>query len=76
MAQNSATHERKGGLRGRDKQQDDLTDQPGGQSIVRDQRGQDQPTDRERAQKGAGLKEQKDAAQTQSPYPGEPAGGE
>ena len=54
MAQNSGTHERKGGLRGHDKQQGDLTDQTGGQGIVRDQRGQDQPKDKERAQRTPG----------------------
>ncbi len=76
MAQNSGTHERNGGLRGKDKQQGDLQDQPGGQGIVRDQRGQDQPTDKDRAQRTSGLQSQKDAAQTQPQSPGQPAGGE
>lgn len=43
------------------------------QGIVRDERGQDQPKDKERAQK-AGLKEQREAAETQPQSPGEPAG--
>jgi hypothetical protein len=76
MAQNSATHERKGGLRGHDKQQGDLTDQTGGRGIVRDQRGQDQPKDRERAQRNPGQKAQQDAAQTQPQSPDQPARGE
>jgi hypothetical protein len=76
MAQNSGTHRRDGGLRGHDKQQGDLTDQPGGQGIVRDQRGEDQPKDKELAQRPSGQKEEKDAAQTQPQSPGQPAGGE
>jgi hypothetical protein len=44
--------------------------------IVRDERGQDQPKDKDRAQKSSGLKEQKEAAQNQPQSPGEPAGGE
>src|SRR6187402_1773138 len=76
MAQNLATHQRKRGLRGRDKQQSDLTDQTSGQGIVRDQRGQDQPKDRKRAQRSAGLQAQQDAAQTQPQSPGQPARGE
>lgn len=52
------------------------TDKPAGQGIVRDERGQDQPKDKARAQQSAGLKAQKEAAQTQPPSPGEPAGGE
>ena len=76
MTQNSATHARKGGLRGHDKQQGDLTDQNSGQGIVRDQRGQDQPRDRDRAQRSSGQKAQRDAAQTQPQSPGQPAGGE
>ena len=76
MAQNSETHRDVGRLRGHDKQQGDLTDQPGGQGTVRDQRGQDQPKDKERAQRTSGLKEQKDAAQQQPESPGQPAGGE
>jgi hypothetical protein len=46
------------------------------QGIVRDERGQDQPMDKVRAQQTVGLKSQKEAAQTQPPSPGEPAGGE
>ena len=44
--------------------------------IVRDERGQDQPKDKDRAQKSSGLKEQKEAAENQPQSPGEPAGGE
>jgi hypothetical protein len=51
-------------------------DKPAEQGIVRDERGQDQPKDKARAQQSAGLKSQKEAAQTQPPSPGEPAGGE
>jgi hypothetical protein len=76
MTQNKAEHEGKGGLRGNDKQQSDLTEQPSGQGIVRDQRGQEQPSDKERAQRTSGLKAQKDAALSQPPFPGQPAGGE
>lgn len=76
MAQNSDIRHRNGGLRGHDKPQSDLTDQPDRQGIVRDERGQDQPKDRERAQRTSGLKEQKDAAQPQPQSPGQPAGGE
>ena len=47
-----------------------------GQGIVRDQRGQDQPKDKERAQLTPGQKAQKDAAESQPQSPGEPAGGE
>jgi hypothetical protein len=43
--------------------------------IVQDDRGQDQPKDKQTAQK-AGLKEQKEAAAQQVESPGEPAGGE
>ena len=42
------------------------------QGIVRDERGQDQPKDKERAQK-AGLKEQREAAEREPPSPGEPS---
>jgi hypothetical protein len=45
------------------------------QGIVQDERGPDQPKDKERAQK-PGLKEQKEAAERQPESPGEPAGGE
>jgi hypothetical protein len=76
MAQNSGTHQRGGGLRGHDKQQGDLTDQADGQGIVRDQRGQDQPNDKDRAQRTPGQKAQQDAAQTQPQSPGQPARGE
>jgi hypothetical protein len=71
---NSATHDRKGGLRGPDKQQDDLQDS--GQGVVRDKRGQEQPADKERAQRDSSLKSQKDAAQSQPQSPGQPAHGE
>jgi hypothetical protein len=47
-----------------------------GHGIVRDQRGQDQPKDKERARLTPGQKAQKDAAQSQPQSPGEPAGGE
>jgi hypothetical protein len=43
--------------------------------IVQDERGQDQPKDKQTAQK-AGLKEQREAAKQQTESPGEPAGGE
>lgn len=43
--------------------------------IVEDEKGQEQPADKKRAQQ-AGLKEQKEAAKTQPQSPGEPAGGE
>lgn len=45
------------------------------QGIVQDERGQDQPKDKKRAQQ-AGLKEQKDAARNTPQLPGEPADGE
>jgi len=38
--------------------------------------GQDQPKDKDRAQRTSGPKEQKDAAQQQAESPGQPAGGE
>jgi hypothetical protein len=44
--------------------------------MVRDQRGQDQPKDRERAQRTSGQQAQKDSAQSQPQSPGQPAGGE
>jgi hypothetical protein len=43
--------------------------------VVQDERRQDQPMDKNEAQK-AGLKEQKEAAEQQVESPGEPAGGE
>ena len=43
--------------------------------VIRDQRGQDQPTDKERALK-SGRDAQRAAAQEQPQSPGEPAGGE
>jgi hypothetical protein len=52
------------------------TGKAAGQGIVRDDRGQDQPKDKARAQQTAGLKSQKEAAETQPQSPGEPAGGE
>ena len=75
---NSATHERKGGLRGPDKQQDDLQEdlQDSGQGVVRDKRGQEQPADKERAQRDSSLQSQKDAAQDPPQSPGQPAHGE
>lgn len=45
------------------------------QNVVQDERGQDQPRDKETAQK-AGLKEQQESAKQQTESPGEPAGGE
>jgi hypothetical protein len=74
MTQNSAAPERKSGQN--DKRQADPTKQDRGQGVARDERGQDQPTDRQRAQQTSGLKAQKDAAQTQPQSPGQPAGGE
>jgi hypothetical protein len=47
-----------------------------GQGVVRNERGEDQPKDKERAQRDSGLKSQKEAAQNQPLSPGEPAGGE
>jgi hypothetical protein len=49
--------------------------------IRPDERGQDQPTDKTRAQQvthgeEAGRKAQRDSAVQQSPSPGQPAGGE
>jgi hypothetical protein len=43
--------------------------------ICHDERGQDQPKDKKRAQQ-AGLKEQREAVESQPMSPGEPAGGE
>ena len=71
-----AAREKKSGLRGQDKQQGDLRDPKGGQGIARDERGQDQPIDKDRAQRTSGLKSQKEAAQSQPEAPGQPAGGE
>jgi hypothetical protein len=76
MTQNSAAPERKSGQSDNDKRQADLTKQDRGQGVARDERGQDQPADRQRAQQTSGLKAQKDAAQTQPQSPGQPAGGE
>ena len=45
------------------------------QGIVQDERGQDQPKDKKRAQQ-PGLKEQREAAETQPSSPGQPANGE
>jgi hypothetical protein len=73
MTQNSTTNERKVRDSGTDKRP---PDQGRGQGVARDERGQDQPTDRQRAQQSSGLKNQKDAAQTQPQSPGQPAGGE
>jgi hypothetical protein len=85
MARTSAKKSEAGaGLRGRDKQQESLKGQDKGQGIVRDQRGQEQPVDKRRAQQNsraqpnAGLRAQKEAAQGEDnvPSPGEPARGE
>ena len=43
--------------------------------VTKDKQGQEQPTDKEAAQK-AGVKEQVDAGKEQQEGPGEPAGGE
>jgi hypothetical protein len=43
--------------------------------VIQDDRGQDQPKNKNAAQK-LGLKEQKDAAEQEVESPGEPAGGE
>jgi hypothetical protein len=43
--------------------------------VVQDERGQDQPKDKNEAQK-LGVKEQKEAAEQQVESPGEPVGGE
>lgn len=43
--------------------------------IVQDERGQDQPRDKEAAQK-LGQKQQREAAEQQVESPGQPAGGE
>jgi hypothetical protein len=60
--------------KGPDEQQDDLRDP--GQGVVRDRRGQEQPADKERAQRDSGLNSQKDAAESQPQSPGQPANGE
>ena len=44
------------------------------EGICKDQRGQEQPKDKERAQDG--LKEQQEAVENQPQSPGEPTGGE
>jgi hypothetical protein len=63
------------GLRGRDKRQSDSRDQKSGYGIVTDDRGQ--PVNKKkRAKPNAGQQAQKDAAVSQTPSPGEPAGGE
>jgi hypothetical protein len=43
--------------------------------VVQDERGQDQPKDKENAQK-LGVKKEKEVAEQQPESPGEPAGGE
>jgi hypothetical protein len=48
---------------------------PTDNDIIQDERGQDQPKNKEAAQK-RGVKEQKEAAKQQQESPGEPAGGE
>ena len=45
------------------------------QGIAQNERGQDQPKDKKRAQQ-PGLKEQREAAENQPQSPGEPAKGE
>jgi hypothetical protein len=45
------------------------------QGIVKDERGQDQPKDKKRAQH-SGLKEQRESVENQPQSPGEPAKGE
>jgi hypothetical protein len=45
------------------------------QGIVQDERGQDQPKDKKRAQQ-PGLKEQRETAEREPESPGEPAKGE
>ena len=57
-------------------EQDKGTPERSGQGIVRNERGEDQPKDKERAQRDSGLKSQKEAAQSGPQSPGEPAGGE
>ena len=72
------------GLRGGDKQQEKLRKQDKGQGVVRDERGQEQPADKGRAQqnnrarRSTGLRAQKEAAEDEDnvPSPGEPARGE
>jgi hypothetical protein len=76
MNSNPATRLGGDGLRGRDKQQGALRDEDTGQDVVRNDRGEDQPKDKERAQQHPGLREQKDAALNRPQSPGEPAGGE
>jgi hypothetical protein len=85
MARTSAKKSEAGArLRGRDKQQESLKRQDKGQGIVRDQRGQEQPVDKRRAQQNhraqqnTGLRAQKEAARDEDnvPSPGEPARGE
>ena len=55
MKPHPATQAKSGGLRGADKQQDRLRDQSTHQGVVQDERGQDQPKDKERAQQDARL---------------------
>ncbi|MBX9824102.1 MAG: hypothetical protein K2Y27_03810 [Xanthobacteraceae bacterium] len=80
--ENTRRSETGAGLRGRDKQQDDLRDRDKGQGVVRDERGQEQPADKRRAQQNsrgqqsAGVRAQKAAAEDDTPSPGEPARGE
>ena len=65
------------GRRGGDKQQEKLRHQDKGQGVVRDDRGQEQPAGKRRAQQNAGLRAQKEsAADKDIPSPGEPARGE
>jgi hypothetical protein len=46
------------------------------QGVRPDDRGQDQPTDKKRAQQGTGSDAQRDDARRRPPSPGQPAGGE
>jgi hypothetical protein len=64
------------GLRTRDEQQERLKKRDPGQGIVPDDRGQDQPVDKRRAERDSGLREQWEAARQSPPSPGQPAHGE
>ena len=61
---NSAAHERKAGG-DKQKQQRGQPDQ----GVVRDERGQDQPKDRERAQRSSGLKSQQEPRKRSRRFP-------
>jgi hypothetical protein len=64
------------GLRSQNKQQERLKKQDQGQGIIPDDRGQDQPADKRRAEQDSGLRAQKEAARQIPPSPGQPAHGE